>query len=137
MVRSLPLVALVAGLPGAALADCATVQDRFLDAISMREGPDIRALKAELLGELDPPQRWLEAAEMYVAAAANLATTSPANRDPQDAAVLLVAEEAMTCWDIPGEVPPKLVDAAMAQISDSFPPEKREELAGIAREMQP
>ena len=137
MVRSLPLVALLAGLPGAALADCATVEDRFLDATSMREGAEIRDLKAELLGELDPTQRWLEAAQMYVAAAANLAMTSPENRDPQDAAVLLAAEEAMTCWNIPGEVPPELVDEAMAQISVSLPPEKREELAGIARGMQP
>jgi hypothetical protein len=137
MMRSLPLVALVAGLPGVALADCATVEDRFLDATSMRETADIRALKAELLGELDPTQRWLEAAEMYVTAAVNLAMTSPQNRDPQDAAVLLAAEEAMTCWNIPGDVPPEMVDAAMTQISDSLPPEKREELAEIARGMQP
>jgi hypothetical protein len=137
MVRFSPLVVLMSGLPGALLADCATVEDRYLDAISMRESAEIRVLKAELLGELDPPARWLEATQMYSTAAFNLSTTSAEARDPQDAAVLLAAEEAMTCWNVPGEVPPELVEEAMALVSDNFPPEARVELAEIARGMLP
>jgi hypothetical protein len=137
MVRTLPFVVLLAGLPGPVLADCATVEDRYLDAISLRESAEIRALKAELLGELDPPARWLEATQMYATAAFNLSTTSAEARDPQDAAVLLAAEEAMTCWNVPGEVPPELVEEAMTLVSDNFPPEARAELAEIARGMLP
>jgi hypothetical protein len=137
MVRTLPLVVLMSGLPDAVLADCATVEDRYLDAISLRESAEIRALKAELLGELDPPARWLDAAQMYFTAAFNLSTTSAGARDPQDAAVLLVADEAMTCWNVPGEVPPELVEETMALVSDSFPPEMRMDLAEIARGMLP